>query len=151
MTEPRSIEESLRSLSACYAAGVDRRDLELFLGAFHMDASLIVYPVPTVGLEPTRIMRGHDEIGQVTQRISAYAKTFHKLGQGLYDIDEYVATGEVYCVAYHLTVDGPMRTNRVMYIRYQDSYRRTPGGDWRIGSREVRPDWTEIRDVSLAT
>ena len=54
-----------------------RDDFLLELGAvFANDAS--VYPA--------------ESFDTALERISAYAKTFHKLGQGLYDIDEYVAT-----------------------------------------------------------
>ena len=149
MTVPQGVQETLHSLSARYAAGVDRRDQELFLNVFDHDATLIVYPDDSASSEPTRILRGHDEISHVTSRIARNSRTFHQVGQGLYDIGDGVATGEVYCVAYHLRADAAPTTNRVMYIRYRDSYRRDAGGEWKIAAREVRPDWTESRVVTI--
>jgi hypothetical protein len=38
----------------------------------------------------------------------------------------------------------------VMYIRYEDEYRRDRGGPWLIERRDVRPHWTETRQVREA-
>jgi hypothetical protein len=146
------LEEAMRSLSSRYAAGVDRRDLELFLSAFHPDASLITYR--STGAEPSaHRMVGHEELGRVIELIGTYRKTFHLVGQGRYAIGEGGATGEVHCVAHHITSDGAGWKDRTMYIRYQDEYR--PGGgdgeDWKIASRAVVVDWTEDRPTTALT
>jgi hypothetical protein len=142
--------EILRSLSARYAAGVDRRDLGLFLGVFHPDASLVTYPPSAAGASSGHRMQGHDEIGQVIARIAVYRRTFHHIGQGLYDVGDATATGEVYCVAHHISSKGGPWQERTMYIRYEDEY-RGGGGDWKIASRAVRVDWTEDRTVADLT
>jgi hypothetical protein len=148
MTEsPAQVHDALRSLAASYAAGVDRRQLDLFLSAFRPDAILAVHRGPAgPGGEP-RLMRGHAEIGRVVQLIARYPRTFHLLGQGRYEVRGDRASGEVYCVANHYIPDDQGASNLVMYIRYQDQYRREPGGPWKIERRDVHPDWTETRQA----
>jgi hypothetical protein len=146
------VRESLFALSARYAMSVDRRRLDTFLEAFHPDATLTVYR-PSDAPEPTHHMRGHEEMGRVIDLIAVYPKTYHLLGQGLYDIGDQLATGEVYCLAHHYSRGGQHDQNYVMHIRYQDEYRTNGDGDgdgdgeWRIASRVVQVDWTETRDL----
>jgi hypothetical protein len=94
-------------------------------------------------------MRGQDQIGRVTDVIARYPKTYHVLGQSTYEIDGERAVGEVYCIAHHLTPDRHGGTNYVMYIRYDDCYRRDEGV-WRIETRWVIVDWTELRAANPA-
>ena len=126
---------ALRNLAERYAQGVDRRDRDVYVSAFHPDATLEVHH-PTESEEGINVMRGRDQIGRVPDFIKVYPKTFHLLGQSTYDLDGDRATGEVYCVAHHLTP--------VMYIRYDDTY-RCDDGEWRIATRRVNDDWTDQR------
>lgn len=139
--------QTLKELSARYAIGVDRRDRAYFLGAFHPDAILLVDRPNARQSQAQQRMHGHDEIGQIIEWISAYPKTFHLIGQSRYDVQESVATGEVYCQASHYQVTDQGAVDRVMYIRYQDQYRSAGDGMWRIGSRHVLVDWTETHPV----
>jgi hypothetical protein len=134
---------ALRNLAERYAQGVDRRDREVFLSAFHPDATLAVHH-PSEKEEGINVMQGHEQIGRVPEFIQVYPKTYHVLGQSTYEIDGDTATGETYCVAHHLTPDRHGGTNYVMYIRYADTYRRD-GGEWRIATRRVNVDWTDHR------
>jgi len=136
------VRAALRSLAECYASGVDRRDRTTLLGAFHPDATLAVYD-PSDAAEPVSRREGHDQIGRIPEYLSVYARTFHLLGQSVYDIGDGLATGEVYCVAHHLIPNRHGGTDRVMYIRYEDMYRPDAGGAWKIGTRRVLVDWTE--------
>lgn len=127
-------EAQLRRLAVSYARGVDRRDRALFLSAFHPDATLTV----TSG----RVLRGHDEIGQVTELVKRFSTTFHFLGQSAYEPPDDgldpkgTAWGEVYCVAHHWAERRPKLT---MYIRYQDNYRQDDTG-WLITARHIVVD-----------
>jgi len=134
---------ALRNLAERYAQGVDRRDRDTFLSAFHPDATLAVHH-PSEMEEGVNVMQGHEQIGRVPEFIQVYPKTYHVLGQSTYEIDGDAATGETYCVAHHLTPDRHGGTNYVMYIRYADTYRRE-GGEWRIATRRVNVDWTDQR------
>jgi SnoaL-like domain len=148
MSEPAAeVHEALRSVAASYAAGVDRRQLDLFLSAFHPGATLAVHrPRAEPESEPL-LMRGHAEIGRVVQLIARYPMTFHLLGQGRYEVHGDQASGEVYCVAHHYAPSDEGARNHVMYIRYDDIYSRDRVGTWKIERRDVRTDWTETRWV----
>jgi SnoaL-like domain len=135
------VHEALRSLAATYAAGVDRRERELFLSAFHPGATLAVHQPRAGPHDKPRLMRGHAEIGRVVELIARYPATFHLLGQGRYqvhgDANHYVPGDQGAC-------------NYVMYIRYEDEYRRDRGGPWKIERRDVHPDWAETRQAGEA-
>jgi hypothetical protein len=139
---------ALRNIAERYAQGVDRRNRDTFVSAFHPDATLRVHH-PTEKEDGINEMRGHDQIGKVTDFIQVYPKTYHMLGQSTYEIDGDRATGEVYCAAHHLTPDRHGGTNYVMYIRYDDVYRRDTG-EWRIETRRVNVDWTDQRAANPA-
>jgi hypothetical protein len=144
-----SVEDAsaLRRLSERYAAGIDRRDAELYFSAFNGEGCIAVHQ-PAEADEPIRVIRGAEEIGKNVELIKGYARTFHILGQSSYEIDGDRATGEVYCIAHHLSPDRHGGTNYVMYIRYEDDYSRLDGR-WGIEIRRVRVDWTEVRSVGL--
>jgi len=142
------VHQALRSLAARYAAGVDRRQRDLFLSAFRPDATLAVHRPAAGPDDKPHLMRGHAEIGRVVELIAKYPKTFHMLGQDRYQLEGDRATGEVYCLASHYVPSGQGDSNYVMYIRYEDEYRREPGGPWQIQRRDVRTDWTERRPIT---
>lgn len=134
----------LHDLSVRYAAGADRRDAELFVSAFVPDGRLRRYD-PSDAPEPSSDRRGRDALAEVPGLLARYARTFHLLGQARYDVDGDHATGEVYCLAHHLTDDAPPIVH-VMHIRYLDTYLRLDGR-WGIEDRRVLVDWTERRVI----
>jgi hypothetical protein len=141
--------EHLRNLSGCYASGVDRRDTQLFLAAFAGDATLTIETVDRAA-EPA-VLRGHDELALVVERIRRYDTTFHQLGQHTFAaVGDGAARGEVYCVAHHWRNKAGRREHKIMYIRYVDEYRRDGDNGWRIAARTVRIDATETTDGSAA-
>jgi SnoaL-like domain len=147
-SDPVADELALRRLSGLYAAGADRRDGDTYAGVFLPDARLRVYRLPDVDT-PMTDMTGHDELGEVPGMLGKlYARTFHFVGQCVYEIDDPQATGEVYCQAHHLTTDRHGGTDHVMHMRYQDTYRRDGQGDWKIAARVAFIDWTETRSTN---
>jgi len=134
----------LRALAESYAHGADRGDRDAFLSAFHPDGRLLVF-TNSDDDEPRGVREGHEALSVIPDMLRRYDKTFHFLGNHRYSVDGDTASGEVYCMAHHMTTDIHGATDFVMLIRYLDSYRREPGGAWRIAEREVRPDWTESR------
>ena len=137
-----SDHEALRALAAAYARAVDRRDEPAFLAVFRPDEELRIFD-PSGVPEPRSVIRGHDELAKILVRIARYERTFHLVGTSAYEVDGDDATGEVYCVAHHLGSG----TDVVMYIRYQDVYRRDAAG-WTIADRRVLVDWTESHPVA---
>jgi hypothetical protein len=147
MTTPDRVadELALRRLSARYAAGADRGDGAIYAGVFLPDAEMRVYRLPDVDTPMTE-MAGHDQLAQVPGMLGKrYARTFHFVGQCVYEIADGEATGEVYCLAHHLSTDRHGGTDYVMHMRYQDAYRRDERGDWKIAARVAFIDWTETR------
>ena len=148
-TDESTIREQLRSLAERYARGVDRHDdVDGFVALFLPDAVIEIYD-PSDADEP-RVVPS-ERIARIPQAIQRYDRTFHLLGQSTYEIGEGEATGEVYCIAHHLTPDQHGGTNYVMYIRYEDTYRRDPEGAWKFAHRRLRVDWTETRAVNPPT
>jgi SnoaL-like domain len=137
-------EPLLFDLSRRYAAAADRRDVDRFLSVFAPEGqmSLCTGPDP---YEVVRVISGPEELAAVPPRLARYDRTFHFLGQAGYDVDGDRASGEVYCIAHHLTVGPSGAQNKVMYIRYSDEYVAGPAGGWRIVHRRVHVDWTEVR------
>jgi hypothetical protein len=154
-TDEIAIRSELRTLAEQYARGVDRRgDAEAFAALFLPDAVISIHD-PSESTEP-RELRGAERIARIPETITRYAKTFHMLGQSTYDIGDGEATGEVYCIAHHLT-PGHARskeaggTDYVMFIRYEDTYRPDASGAWKFAQRRLRVDWTETRAVNPPT
>jgi SnoaL-like domain len=141
---PESVRGRLFELSRVYARAVDGRDATRFVGVFDPDATL---RISAVGDPATvvRTIRGHGELVRVPAALDRFERTFHLLGQAGYERDGDRATGEVYCVAHHLTVHDDRAEDMVMYIRYADEYRADRAGLWRIVDRLLQVDWTETR------
>jgi hypothetical protein len=136
--------EGLRAVSERYATGVDRKDAALYLSAFLPDARLLVHGAGDEKT-PRRVISGHAELAGVTAALAVYARTFHLVGNAVYDVNASTASGEVYCIAHHLTTERDGDTNFIMYIRYQDRYRQMEGRPWLLAERRVLVDWTETR------
>jgi ketosteroid isomerase-like protein len=147
-TDERAIRDELRSLAEQYARGVDRRDdVDGFVALFLPDAVISIHD-PGESTEPHEI-RGAERLARIPEVIKRYPKTFHMLGQSTYTIGDAEATGEVYCIAHHLT-PGEQHggTDYVMFIRYEDTYRPDSAGAWKFAHRRLRVDWTETRAVN---
>jgi ketosteroid isomerase-like protein len=141
--------QELRALAERYARGVDRREVDTFVALFHPDAVITIHD-PSDTEEPRQI-RGAERLAQVPEAIKRYRTTFHMLGQSSYDIGDGEATGEVYCIAHHLTPDAHGGTDHVMFIRYEDTYRLDGDGVWKFAERRLRVDWTETRPANPPT
>jgi SnoaL-like domain len=142
-SELPEIRQQLRALAERYAQGVDRREVDTFVALFHDDATIVIHD-PSESTEPREI-RGVERLAKIPEIIKQYPATFHLLGQSTYDIGDGEATGEVYCIAHHLTRGVGSDTNFVMYIRYEDTYRPDADGVWKFAQRRLRVDWTETR------
>ena len=146
-TDDTATRFELRSLAERYARGVDRRDdVDGFVALFLPDAVISIHD-PSESTEPREI-RGAERLARIPESITRYPKTFHLLGQSTYDIGDGEATGEVYCIAHHLTPDQHGGTDHVMFIRYEDTYRPDAAGAWKFAHRRLRVDWTETRAVN---
>jgi hypothetical protein len=97
------------------------------------------------------VLRGHDELATVVERIGRYERTFHHLGQMAVErLDEAVAHAEIYCIAHHWRSVDPPGGHMVAYVRYEDRYRRLTGGEWCIASRVVHIDGVQTSAAGSA-
>ena len=128
----------LRALVDGYAVAADERDADAFAALFTPDATLTVL----VDGEQRGRYAGADEIGTVPAKLARYRRTLHLVSthHSVVDDDEDEATGTAYCEAHHVDDDG----DRVLFIRYDDRYVRTPDG-WRFAARAVNTLWSEQR------
>jgi len=153
----REDEEALRWLSTAYAGAADDRDGEGLASLFTDDGALVVPKFPS-DLRPVVTRRGHDALVQVAEMLRRYDRTFHLVTNHRFRVDGDTASGEVQCVAHHVsaaggpeTLDpvhpGPAGTDTVWFIRYRDRYRRT-GAGWRFERRELDLQWVEEHPVA---
>jgi uncharacterized protein (TIGR02246 family) len=131
---------ALRGLVDAYAQSVDARDADRFAGLFAPDGELVVFEPEEA--EPSISWRGPEELREVMKLLSSYSTTFHLMANHTCEIDGDAASGEVYCLAHHLTEEGKGGDNTLMVIRYRDRYTRQDGA-WRFARRDVMRQWTE--------
>jgi uncharacterized protein (TIGR02246 family) len=131
---------ALRGLVDAYAQSVDARDADRFAGLFAPDGELVVFEPEEA--EPSISWRGPDELREVMKLLSSYSTTFHLMANHTCEIDGDMATGEVYCLAHHLTEEGAAGDNTLMVIRYRDRYAKLDDA-WRFARRDVMRQGTE--------
>ena len=125
---------ALTDLSHRYASHVDDRDLDALGALFTEDAVLVSAAGPR---------EGRTEILVAMRQLDRYDRTFHLVGQVRLWVEADGPHGETYCIAHHFT-DGPDGTrDRVMYIRYHDTFVHDPDGeiDWRFARRVLDVTW----------
>jgi SnoaL-like domain len=138
--------EDLAALSYRYAAAVDHRDAGALLSVFDLAATLRAHPVGRNQMT----MSTHRELPKIIQAVEYWPRTFHVVGQALFEVDGQSAYGEIYCVAHHFSSSEPGQgSDYVMYIRYLDAYSQDSGGGWFITARDVVTDAVERRDVTV--
>jgi hypothetical protein len=159
---PGEDEEALRDLSLAYAAAADARDGEA-LAALFVDGGVLMVPKYPLDLRPMVARAAPDGIRQVAEMLRRYDRTFHLVSDARYVVEGERASGEVQCVAHHVTaaggsegaggpegagLSGQAGTDMVWFIRYRDQYRRS-GTAWRLERRELHLQWVEEHPVSV--
>jgi hypothetical protein len=135
-------ERALRRLLGVYAAAVDDRDPATMIATFAPGGKLVVYEGEAA--QPSWEYNGDEVAGVIADMERYYLATFHFLGNFVCDVDGDRATGNPYCIAYHLRDDGRGRQVISTPIRYRDTYVRTPAG-WRFELRRCHILWRERR------
>lgn len=138
---------ALRALVDEYAIAVDSRDAGRFAGLFAPEGTLAVYEPGES--EPSISWTGADELRAVMKLLVSYSTTFHLMANHSCQVDGDLASGEVYCLAHHLTEQAGAGENTLMVIRYRDGYERGEAG-WRFTRREVLRQWTEYHSAERA-
>ena len=76
-----------------------------------------------------------------------YDVTMHFNGESIMVLDGAQASGERYCLAHLVKVDGPGRNMVIASIRYLDTFVKNDGV-WFISSRNGMVNWTESRSLA---
>jgi ketosteroid isomerase-like protein len=127
---------ALRALVDAYAIALDRLDVEGFASLWTDDGVLTIHE-DGPRAQPTAEIRGRDRMHLPFTRLRTYRATIHVVGTHLAEGAPDGAVGTTYCQAHHLVArdDGPP-VDKVLTIRYRDSFRSEPEG-WRFSHRRV--------------
>jgi ketosteroid isomerase-like protein len=138
---------AIRELVEAYAHCADRRDAKAQMALFTADARFLVY-MNAKDPKPSQELHSREALAPVFAGLSQYAATIHFVGQStIFSLNGDRATGEAYCIAHHLTVDGEKRRLMVAYLRYLDTFAKIDGA-WLFAERLLYVDWLEERGLS---
>jgi SnoaL-like domain len=138
---------AIRELVEAYAHCADRRDAKGQMSLFTEDTHFVVY-MNAKDPTPSQELHSREELAPVFADLNKYDATTHFLGQStIFTLTSDRATGEAYCLAHHVTVEGGKRRLMLASLRYLDTYVRI-GGAWLFAERLLYVDWLEERALS---
>jgi hypothetical protein len=138
---------AIRELIEAYAHCADRRDAKDQMGLFTEDTHFVVY-MNTKDPTPSQELHSREALAPVFAELNKYDATTHFVGQStIFTLTPDRATGEAYCLAHHVTVDGGKRRLMVASLRYLDTFVKIDGG-WFFSERRLYVDWMEERALS---
>jgi hypothetical protein len=138
---------AIRELVEAYAYCADRRDAAGQMALFTPDTHFVVY-MDAKNPTPSQELRSRDALAPVFAELNKYQATMHFVGQStISSIAKNHATGQAYCLAHHLTVDGDQRRLMIAALRYLDTFAKVDGA-WLFAERQLYVDWIEERTLS---
>jgi SnoaL-like domain len=138
---------AIRELVETYAHCADRRDAEGQMSLFTTDTHFVVY-MNARDPTPSQELHSREALALVFAELNKYEATTHFVGQStLFTLTDDRATGEAYCLAHHVTVDGGERRLMVASLRYLDTFVKRDG-TWLFAERLLYVDWLEERALS---
>jgi hypothetical protein len=138
---------AIRELVEAYAHCADRRDAKGQMALFTQDTHFVVY-MSAKDSKPSQELHSRDALAAVFAELNKYDATTHFVGQStIFTLTPDRATGEAYCLAHHVTVDGGKRRLMVASLRYLDSFVKIDGA-WLFSERRLYVDWMEERALS---
>jgi hypothetical protein len=97
---------------------------------------------------PSQELHSREALAPVFADLNKYDATTHFVGQStILTLTSDRATGEVYCMAHHVTVDGGKRRLMLASLRYLDTFVKLNGA-WLFSERILYVDWLEVRALS---
>jgi SnoaL-like domain len=138
---------AIRELVEAYAHCADRRDANGQMSLFTADTHFEVY-MNAKDPTPSQELHSREALAPVFADLNQYDATTHFLGQStIFTLKDDRATGETYCIAHHLTVDGEKRRLMVAHLRYLDTFAKVDRA-WLFAERLLYVDWLEERALS---
>ena len=133
---------AIRELIEAYAHCADRRDANAQMALFTADTHFVVY-MNAKDPKPTQELNSREALAPVFADLNEYAATMHFVGQStILSLTADRGTGEAYCLAHHLSVDGEKRRLMIAALRYYDTFVKI-GGSWLFAERLLYVDWLE--------
>jgi len=138
---------AIRELIEAYARCADRLDATGQMSLFTADTHFVVY-MDAKDTKPSQELHSREALAPVFADLNKYAATMHFVGQStILSLTSDRGTGEAYCLAHHLTVDGDKRKLMVAALRYYDTFVKLDGS-WLFAERLLYVDWIEERPLS---
>src|SRR6478735_6145979 len=138
---------AIRELVEAYAHCADRRDAKGQMALFTRDTHFVVY-MSAKDPKPSQELHSRDALAPVFAALNQYDATTHFVGQStVVTLAADRATGEAYCLAHHVTVDGEKRRLMLASLRYYDTFVKQEGS-WLFAERLLYVDWTEERSLA---
>ena len=138
---------AIRELIEAYADCADRRDAKGQMALFTADTHFVVY-MNAKDPKPLQELHSREALAPVFADLNQYDATTHFVGQStIFTLNGDRATGEAYCLAHHVTVDGEKRRLMVASLRYLDTFEKI-GGAWLFAERLLYVDWIDERAMS---
>ena len=138
---------AIRELIEAYAHCADGRDAKGQMALFAADAHFVVY-MDARDPNPSQELHSREALAPVFAELNQYQTTTHFVGQStVFTLTPDRATGEAYCLAHHVTVNGARRGLMVASLRYNDTFVKMDEA-WLFAERLLYVDWVEKRVVS---
>ena len=138
---------AIRELIEAYAHCADRRDAQGQMSLFTADTHFVVY-MNAKDPAPSQELHSREALAPVFADLNQYAATMHFVGQStILSLTADRGTGEAYCLAHHLTIEGEKRRLMNAALRYYDTFAKMDGA-WLFAERKLYVDWLEERVLS---
>jgi hypothetical protein len=117
------------------------------MALFTKDTHFVVY-MNSKDPTPSQELHSREALAPVFADLNQYDATTHFVGQStIFTLTGERATGEAYCLAHHVAVDGGKRRLMVASLRYLDTFVKMDG-EWLFAERLLYVDWLEQRTMS---
>jgi ketosteroid isomerase-like protein len=138
---------AIRELVEAYAHCADRRDAQGQMSLFTPDTHFVV-SMDAKDPKPSQELHTREALAPVFAELNKYEATTHFVGQStIFTLTSDRGTGEAYCLAHHVTLDGEKRRLMVASLRYLDTFVRRDGA-WLFAERLLYVDWVDERVLS---
>jgi SnoaL-like domain len=138
---------AIRELVEAYARRADRRDARGQMALFTPDTHFVVF-MNAKDPKPSQELHSREALAPVFADLNKYDATTHFVGQStIFTLTSERATGEAYCLAHHVTVNGGKRRLMLASLRYLDTFVKLDGA-WLFSERLLYVDWLEERALS---
>jgi ketosteroid isomerase-like protein len=138
---------AIRELVEAYAHCADRRDANGQMSLSTPDTHFVVY-MNAKDPTPSQELHSREALAPVFADLNKYAATMHFVGQStILTLTADRGTGEAYCLAHHLTIEGEKRQLMIAALRYYDMFVKVDGS-WLFAERLLYVDWIEERALS---